>query len=67
MFIFSTLSRSVQLVARIKTLVRESFVHQDARYNMNLPFLMRAFPNACLLYQLVIDTRCEACAIKRVK
>ena len=32
-----------------------------------LNLLMGAFPNACLLYQSVIGTRCEACAIKSLK
>ena len=47
---------SVQLVARKNT-------HKNHRTSFR-PFWWRAFPNACLLYQSVIGTRCEACAIK---
>ena len=57
--------RSVQLAARIKTLIREN--HSCIKMHAtiwNNPFWWRAFPNACLLYQSVIGTRCEACAIK---
>ena len=33
----------------------------------NWIFWWRAFPNACLLYQSIIGTRCEACAIKSLE
>ena len=57
--------RSVQLVARNKNAHKGnlSCIKMHATIWNNL-FWWRAFPNACLLYQSVIGTGCEACAIK---